>query len=365
MLFLFFTQLRLHAKYYAIVDGGSTGSTIYLMNIFEVDGKIAYKVFPIKNHRQVPGLAHVLPKDVTNYISPLITNLKKSIPQGVKESDIDFYYMATGDMRAVSPEVQTQVYSAMRDYFSKNTEMNIIYTGTMPEKMEGVYDWLCINIVEDKIGTDSTYGVIDIGGSSIQVAYAVTKDMNYTQEVKIAESSYFVYSRSYLGIGNDQARLQFLDDPSTIPKDLALVTTTGDGDYLECLKDVKTLLVDVHHVQPVPQEILTKTKFIGFSYFYYLAASKEFDLGNEVSINDIKTKAMEFSKLNWAEMKTKWPNDKYLHAYYLGSALVIDLLEVLGFKPDTKIHAQELYGGAGDSWAVGAAAYFYYGNHMQ
>jgi len=353
------------AKYYAVIDAGSTNSGLYLFDIYGNDKEVKFKTIPLKKNHRPPGLAHVLPEEMETYFLPLIESLRAGIPEGLKESDIDLYLLATGDMRAVSPFTQEKIFHVIKKYLVKNTKLNVKCAETMPEEMEGVFDWICINTLTEKLGSDSNYGVIDIGGATIQVAYAVDNlSEKNTKEVKIGDYTYFVHSRSYLGIGNDQTREQFLDNPDCIPKNLALVTTTGNGNFAACLKAVKSFLISVHNVESIPPDILKKTKFVGFAYFSYLIDSPPFLLGKEASINEIKSKAEAFAKLSWEEMVAKWPNDKYLHAYYLGSALTIDLLEILGFSPDTKITTERLYAGIGDSWAIGAAVYFYYGNKL-
>lgn len=362
---VFALQPILFAKYISVVDSGSTGSEIHLFDIVNNDGIIQYKTILLKKKDNNLGLANLVsPDQVPVYIAPLIESLRKGIPAGVKESDIDLYFMATGDMRSASPYRQEQIYQSLNAYLTKNTKLNLKIVGTMPEKMEGAFDWMGLNLFEKKIGTSSTYGVIDIGGATIEVAYQVDGPSENTQEIKIGKNTYFVHSRSYLGVGNDHLREQFLDNSNCIPRGLAMVTTTGNGNYNQCLSDVKILLNEVHKVEPIPASVLSKTQFVGIAYFYYLTNSKPFSLGSEASISDIKTKAEDFAKMSWDEMKAKWPHDKYLYGYYIGSILIIDLLERLGFDPDTKVKAVNKVNGAQVSWALGAAVYYSEGNNI-
>lgn len=363
IILLFVFQSALFAKYISVVDSGSTGSEIHLFDIVNKDGIIQYKAIPLKKNDQNLGLANlVAPEQVPEYISPLIESLKKGLPVGVQESDVDFYLMATGDMRSASPHRQENIYAILNKYLTDNTKLNLKIIGTMPEKMEGTFDWMGLNLFENKIGTSSTYGVIDIGGATIEVAYEVDTPSENTQKIKIGKYSYFVHSRSYLGIGNDHLREQYLDDPSCIPKGLSMVTTTGNGNYNQCLSDVKVLLDDVHKVEVIPSSVLSKTQFVGVGYFYYLTNSKPFSLGAEASLSDIKTSGEKFAKMSWEEMKIQWPHDQYLYGYYIGSVLVIDLLQRLGFDSDTKIKAVFKIDGAEVSWALGAAVYYAEGN---
>lgn len=360
---IFALQPILFAKYISVVDSGSTGSMIHLFDIVNNDGIIQYKVIPLKNNDKHIGLANVFtPEEIPEYISPLIESLKKGLPTGVSESDIDFYFMATGDMRSVSPHRQKNIYTIINEYLAKNTKLNLKIVGTMPEKMEGAFDWIGLNLFEDRVGTSSTYGLIDIGGATIEVAYEVDGPSENTQKIKIGKNTYFVHSRSYLGIGNDHLREQFLDNPNCIPRGLSMVTTTGNGNYNQCLSDVKILLDGIHNVEPIPASVLVKTQFVGLAYFYYLTNCKPFSLGSEVSLSDIKSKAEEFSKISWEEMKIKWPHDQYLYGYYIGSVLIIDLLQRLGFDPDTKIKAALKVDGDYVSWALGVAVYYAEGN---
>ncbi len=363
VVFAFLFQPLLLAKYISVVDSGSTGSMIHLFDIENVDGVVKYKAIPLKNDDVHIGLAHIFSTDIIpEYADPLIDSLRKGLPEGVKENDVDFYFMATGDMRSVSPYRALQIYEKLKGYFEENTKLNLKFVGTMPEKMEGAFDWIGLNFFENKLESSATYGVIDIGGATIEVAYEVDGPSGNTQKIKIGKKTYFVHSRSYLGIGNDHLREQYLDDPNCVPRGLAMVTTTGNGDYDQCLADVKILINDVHKVEPIPKAILDKTQFVGIGYYYYLTNSKPFSLGKEASINQIKAKAESFAKMSWEEMENKWPNDQYLYGYYIGSVLVIDLLQRLGFGADTKIRDVFKIGGAEVSWALGAALYYYEGN---
>lgn len=362
LLFFISLQSLLFAKYISVVDSGSTGSEIHLFDITNENGIVKYKVIPLKDNDHHIGVSHISWELIGEYLAPLIKSLRNGLPSGIKESDVDFYFMSTGDMRAIPPPIQEKIFQNLKKYLKENTKLNVKIAGTMYEKMEGVFDWMGVNLHENKIGTDSTYGVIDIGGATIQVAYAVDDSSIKGQTVKIGKYTYVIHSRSYLGIGNDHFREQYLDNPSCIPKGLSLVTTTGNGDFKDCLSTVEILLRDVHHIEPIPSSILKKTQFVGIAYFYYLTNSKPFSLGDEISINDLKAKAEVFTKLSWNEMKDKWPQDQYLHNYYIGAALIIDLLKTLGFSPDTKIKAIHKSNGTEVSWALGAAVYFEEGN---
>lgn len=366
---MFFVVLALHpalyAAFIAIVDAGSSGSRINLFNIKNINGTVQFDVIPLKNNKTIPGVSGYAlnPDKIAEHISPLIESLRKGLPSGVNENDVALYFFSTAGMRTVNPAQQELIHKNLENYLKANTNLRIQDIGTISGKMEGVFDWIALNCLKKKFNSSNTVGVIDIGGGSIQVAYEDNSLSSHTVLVKIGSASYFVHSHSYLGIGADLMRSQFTANANCFPKGLRLSDVTGTGDFDKCLSALRPILTHIHNVESIPPAIIARTKFIGITNFYYVTNSKAFDLGAEVSLNDIKTKGKEFARMTWQEMKAKWPGDQFLYSQYIYAAFLIDFIEEIGFDPNTKLNIVSNINGLEVSWALGAAVYYAEGNN--
>lgn len=362
---IFTLHSALYAAFIAIVDAGSSGSRIHLFDIRNIKGTVQFEVIPLKNNKTTPCVSSYAwnPDKIAEHISPLIESLRKGLPYGVTERDISFYFFSTAGMRTVNPIHQELIYKNIENYLNANTTLRIQNIRTISGKMEGVFDWIALNCLKKKFNSSNTEGVIDMGGASVQVAYDNNAPFRHTLQVKIGSASYFVHSNSYLGIGADQMRSQFTANADCFPKGLELSDVTGTGDFDKCLLALRPILTHIHNVESIPPAIIARTKFIGISNFYYVTNSKAFNLGAEVSGNDIKTKGKEFARMTWEEMKTKWPDDQFLYSQYINAAFLVDFLEELGFDPYIKLGIVSKIDGVEVSWALGAAVYYAEGNN--
>lgn len=361
---VFSLQSILSAAFIAVVDGGSSESRMNLYNVTNTKGIVQVNAVKLVNNKFKPAISNYAlnPDKVSEHISPLIQSLKNGLPSGVTERDVSLFFISTAGMRTINPAQQELLYKNLEAYIKTSSSFNVKYVGTISGRLEGVFDWLSLNCLENKLGSSNTYGVIDMGGASIQVVYADTTSSNDTINVKIGNNTYMVHSHSYLGIGVNQMRSQFTANANCFPKGLELSDIVGNGNYEKCLLDVSPIITQIQKVENPPASILLNTKFIGIDNFYKITNSEPFKLGEEASANDIKNKGIEFSKMTWQEMKAKWPNDQSLFSQYLYSAFLVDFILGLGFDPNTKIRTVSKINGVEVSWALGAAVYYAEGN---
>merc|ERR1719272_332730 len=54
---------------------------------------------------------------------------------------------------------------------------------------EGVYGWLASNLLQGTLGTDNTWGVVDLGGASAQITYRCSSEdiLSNTYEVALTD----------------------------------------------------------------------------------------------------------------------------------------------------------------------------------
>ena len=363
--FNFIVQAAEKVEYYAVVDTGSSGSRIHLYkHIITNNGKLDVTEIELKNNKVKPGLSSLAGNStmVGEYIKPLIESVKGAISiNRIPENDINFY--ATAGMRTISPQLQTKLYSTINKYLKQNTNFKIKNIATIPGGLEGVFDWIALNYLSGSFEGEKSIGVMDLGGASIEIAFATDlpiNDANDKFNISIGSIDYTIYSHSYLGLGQDLARSQYLNNPDCFYKDYPLPDGEyGSGKFMESLIQIKPLIVDVHNVDKPSTVIPDADHFVGISGFYYTANSKLFGMGQNLSIADLEAKGKIVGQLRWKDIVKLYPEDSYLFTYLFSVAYITEFLkDGLGFNKNTKFRVLNDVEGKDLSWTLGATIYF-------
>lgn len=212
-----------------------------------------------------------------------------------------------------------------------------------------------------------TVGSIDMGGASTQLVFATT-DTSKPEDIisfTIANQHYTVFSKSFLGLGQDQARdtmtLESLAS-SCYPLDFAYgKDTLGNFNMKNC----DTIYADLINKKQVAQQIIPTQgqSFVAYSgiYFTYnfLGTDQATDKASvEKRIHDVCEGDAQ-DPITWDKLKKNYPQvaEKYLSGYCANGVyqdhLLYDTYKIQGqqLTVTNKINNRDI------DWSLGAALY--------
>lgn len=208
----------------AVVDAGSSGSRIYLYKITPDESFIRIK--ELFNNKDVPhGLswydgtqgADSAPGNAgASGIQPLLAKLQVYLETiGIAKNSVTVSVLATAGMRLVDADTSSAIYQSVKSTIKANGFV-VRQVGTLSGQNEGLYAWADVNYLAGnfKAGT-ATQGIVEVGGASSQVAFVTSsiQDPNVVTPL-VNGVRYPVFSVSYLGLGQSQARLAMINDTS-------------------------------------------------------------------------------------------------------------------------------------------------------
>ena len=306
------------------------------------------------------------PEGVAGYLGPLIRHARAHIPPSL-QSETPLFLLATAGMRLLEPLQQARVLNAACAYLRSASPFRIepeskdgpcgssvkIITG----EEEGLFGWIAVNYLMDGfVGGDraeqTTYGFLDMGGASTQIAFEPAEEDVPGNEPALVdvrlrllggvEIKHKVFVTTWLGYGTNQARERYaaeviqsaegLDDGSDarairdpcLPKDLELTETVhsnggsstahatprtlvGTGSFTQCLQktasllnkdapcaDAPCLFNGVH----VPRINFASSQFIGVSEYWY-SSEHVFGLGGPYDFVQYERAATQFCARDW------------------------------------------------------------------
>lgn len=214
-------------SYAVIFDAGSTGSRVYVfhfdqnLDLLHIGNDLEF------NKKVTPGLSSYAddPEKAAESLIPLLEAAEDVVPEDL-EPNTPLKLGATAGLRLLDGDAAENILQAVRDMFKNRSTLNVqsdavaIIDGTQ----EGSYLWVAVNYLLGKLGKKftKTVGVVDLGGGSVQMAYAVSRNTAknapkvpdgqdpYIKKLVLNGKKYDLYVHSYLRYGREASRAEIL-----------------------------------------------------------------------------------------------------------------------------------------------------------
>ena len=307
------------------------------------------------------------PEGVPAYLAPLLEHARTQVPPSL-QAETPIFLLATAGMRLLTPHQQAHVLQETCDFLKFHSHFKIddpspagpcgnsvrIITG----EEEGLFGWIAVNYLMDGFTSDNdtptTYGFLDMGGASTQIAFEPSREERAKTENLIdirlrllngKEIHHEVFVTTWLGYGTNQARERYvgktiteyeertptntghvIQDPC-LPKNLQLTemplqpssagshsktphTFVGTGSFEQCLRQTSPLLNKdapcpnspcLFNGVHVPRIDFSASHFIGVSEYWY-SSEHIFGLGGPYDVVQYERAASEFCGREWSSI---------------------------------------------------------------
>lgn len=370
-------------RYALVIDASSSASTLFIYQWRDTDDRrlpsIQAAPFPRAAGEEAwttrvrPGLGVYAdrPAAAARSLEPLIEYALEKIgddPEALAGTSV--YVLGTAGIRPLPEEQKQAIIQAIVDYL-ETTPLEPASVRAISGAEEGIFGWLSVNYLLGHLehgGRFPTVGALDLGGASTQITFVpLDHPREHRQAVDLRGQVYQVYTYSYLGFGQDEAR-ENVASPACflegypLPEDYALPSgTVGTGDWTGCLGAIRAQLTRPCADEPcslfgVYQPPLYGD-FLAFSVYAY--AADFFDLRGSLSPARMAAAGEAFCAQDWRQLVADDPgldSNPYYPNYCFSAAYIVTLLSDAFDLPDTteRVHAPLEVQGADVGWALGA-----------
>lgn len=377
-------------RYGVILDAGSSGTRVHIYRWLDeakakakADSKQLSSLPKLKTKKswtkkirpgvstfgERPGLVG------EDHLKELLDHALSVVPKN-KVADTPLFLMATAGMRLL-PEMQRHaLLQEICSYAQKTTDFSLpdcdLHIQVIPGETEGLYGWIAANYLlggfdnpeqHDHSKGHHTYGFLDMGGASAQIAFApnTTEAEKHANDLKLLRmrtlngrsSEYKVFVATWLGFGVNEARHRYvtaLEDSagSAFVKELpdpclpnGLISTldghiidhataektqeqylVGQGNFAECVKAAYPLLdkdapcadfpclLNGQHVPAIDFDV---NHFVGVSEYWH-TTHEVFEMSHKEKAYDFNTyqnRVNEFCSQDWTAIEKGISNHKY------------------------------------------------------
>jgi hypothetical protein len=253
--------------YVGMIDAGSSASRLYLYKFVNDKSTIEDVLEIVTPAAALSDFADDADAG-DKAIGPLLAALDRALAQrGIGKPDLNIHVMATGGMRLLAPATARALEQSVR-----RTLVEGGYTAgrieTISGQREGLYGWLDVNLLLGRLapGGGAPVGIVEIGGASMQIAYAGAPASDPgVLKATFGGATFSVRSVSLLGLGAEEARKTLLagtEAASCYPVGLTGETgMTGAFDAARCIAAFAEIVAGP--ARALPQDEIRGLSFIG------------------------------------------------------------------------------------------------------
>ncbi|KAK5853175.1 hypothetical protein PBY51_006987 [Eleginops maclovinus] len=373
-----------HIFYAVMFDAGSTGTRIHVYTFIHSGSEELPVLDNEMFHSIKPGLSAYAgsPEMAGHTVRMLLKVAKKTVPR-LEWKRTPLFLRATAGLRLLSSEKARLLLEQVQHVFDESPflvpdDSVSIMNGTN----EGILAWISVNYLTGHLNAQSekTVGILDLGGGSTQITFLpkLRKTIesvpvaDYVAKYDISNSTFELYTYSYLGNGLMAARLATLGalgaggpewrvfKSSCLPKKFRdewsfgglTYRVSGDPDgpagYKLCYQEVLKVVKGIIHQ---PYELQDSNVFYAFSYYFDRAVDAgliDGVHGGTLEVRDFRKRAKEV-----CNKMTKHPP--------ISSFLCMDMTYItcllkdgFGFKESTVLQLTKKVNNVEASWALGA-----------
>ncbi|KAK6161654.1 hypothetical protein DH2020_005035 [Rehmannia glutinosa] len=198
--------------------------------------------------KRKPGLSGYAkdPEAAANSLSYLLEKAEAAVPQELRYST-PVRVGATAGLRQLEGDTSDRILQAVRDFLKNKSALKSKgdWVTVLDGNQEGAYQWVTINYLLGNLGKkySSTVGVVDLGGGSVQMAYAISEadaakapklsdgEDSYVQQMYLKGRKYHLYVHSYLRYGLLAARAEILKVDNEVGNPCILAGYDGSYKY--------------------------------------------------------------------------------------------------------------------------------------
>ncbi|KAK9741675.1 hypothetical protein RND81_03G121500 [Saponaria officinalis] len=224
-------KFKLDANRYAVIfDAGSSGSRVHVFcfdhNLDLVHIGNGLELFVQKKS----GLSAYAsnPQEAANSLVSLLEQAENVVPKGLR-GRTPVRVGATAGLRQLSGDAPEKILQAVKDLLRdrsslKSDPSDKDWVAVLDGTQEGAFQWVTINYLLGRLGKkySRTVGVVDLGGGSVQMAYAISEsaaakapkpspgEETYVRDMYLKGRKYHLYVHSYLRYGLLAARAEII-----------------------------------------------------------------------------------------------------------------------------------------------------------
>ncbi|EFL92577.1 hypothetical protein REG_0385 [Candidatus Regiella insecticola LSR1] len=212
----------------------------------------------------------------TELINPMLGEIATFLLQEhkIKPDEVVVSILGTAGMRKVTGVNQKEIYARAKEAVSDNNFKPGEFR-TISGQEEGVYAWVDVNYLNGTLEKKKTKGIIEIGGSSAQIAFATDKTKHQDDNImsiNINDVNYNIYAVSFLGLGSNDFNLSITEKSEKdfcYPKEYNENNISGNFSLEKCSAIVDSILTQFPNLKKLTQnKEFYKSEFFAISGLY-------------------------------------------------------------------------------------------------